>query len=309
MNHPTCKRRRFLQGLGALGAAALLHPRRLPAAAEAAITRTIPATGEPIPAIGMGSWITFDVGDDRAARAIRVEVLRTFFDQGGTLVDSSPMYGSSEAVIGHCLERLEHSSGLFSATKVWTPGEWLGVNQMETSRALWGVPRFDLMQIHNLLDWRTHLVTLKDWKAAGRIRYLGVTTSHGRRHAELERIMRGEPLDFVQLTYNIRDRAAEQRLLPLAAERGIAVIVNRPFRRGALFNTVRGKPLPDWAGEIDCANWAQLLLKFIISHPAVSCAIPATSRVDHMRENMGALYGRLPDTALRRRMIEHFERL
>jgi diketogulonate reductase-like aldo/keto reductase len=309
MNQPACQRRRFLQGLVALGAATLLHPRQLPAASDSAITRTIPSSGEPLPAIGMGSWITFDVGDDRAARATRVEVLQTFFDRGGALIDSSPMYGSSEEVIGHCLERLNQSADLFSATKVWTPGEWLGINQMETSRALWGVPRFDLMQVHNLLDWQTHLATLREWKAAGRIRYLGVTTSHGRRHAELERIMRSEPLDFVQFTYNIRDRAAEQRLLPLAAERGIAVIINRPFRRGALFNTVRGQPLPDWAAEIDCANWAQFLLKFIISHPAVSCAIPATSRVDHMRENMGALYGRLPDAALRRRMVDYFERL
>lgn len=298
-------RRRFLYCLSSLTVAATLAP----AVAGAPITRAIPSSGERLPAIGMGSWITFDVGNDRAARATRVEVLRTFFDRGGALIDSSPMYGSSEAVIGHCLERLDNDSRLFSATKVWTPGEWLGINQMETSRALWGVPRFDLMQVHNLLDRETHLATLKDWKAEGRIRYLGVTTSHGRRHAELERIMRTEPLDFVQFTYNIRDRAAEQRLLPLAAERGIAVIVNRPFRRGALFSTVRGKPLPEWAAEIDCANWAQFLLKFIISHPAVSCAIPATSRVDHMRENMGALYGRLPDAALRRRMIEHFERL
>jgi diketogulonate reductase-like aldo/keto reductase len=180
---------------------------------------------------------------------------------------------------------------------------------MEDSRAYWGLERFDLMQVHNLLNWEGHLETLHEDKAAGRIRYIGVTTSHGRRHEELEAIMTQQPLDAVQLTYNILDREAEQRLLPLAAERGLAVVANRPFRRKQLFSLFEQHPLPDWAGEIDCANWAQFLLKFVVSHPAVTCAIPATSRVDHMQENMGALYGRLPDAALRERMIRYAQSL
>ncbi len=300
-------RRRFLRCMGGLGLTALFGSARTAVAAP--LLRPIPSSGERLPAIGLGTWITFDVGNDRFARDLRVEILHAFFARGGALIDSSPMYGSAEEVIGHCLQRLNHPAELFSATKVWTPGRWLGMQQMETSRGLWGVERIDLMQVHNLLDWQTHLATLQDWKAAGRLRYIGVTTSHGRRHAELERIMTREPLDFVQFTYNIHDRQAEQRLLPLAAERGIAVLVNRPFRRGALFRQVRGKPLPDWAVEIDCTYWAQFLLKFIVSHPAVTCAIPATSRVEHMQQNLGALYGRLPDAGLRRRMVMYFEAL
>jgi diketogulonate reductase-like aldo/keto reductase len=219
------------------------------------------------------------------------------------------MYGSSQEVIGHALAQARNKSALFAATKVWILGKGFGIRQMEDAGRLWGVPRFDLMQVHNLLDWETHLETLKAWKAEGRVRYIGVTTSHGRRHDDMAQVMQSEPLDFVQFTYNILDREAEQRLLPLAAERGIAVIVNRPFQRGSLFGRVRGKPLPPWAAEFDCRNWAQYLLKFVVSHPAVTCAIPATSRVDHMVENMGAGLGRLPDAAMRRRMVAHFESL
>ena len=282
---------------------------RIFAAGRQAITKPIPASGESIPVIGMGSWQTFDVRNDTALRDHRVEVLRTFFDMGGGMIDSSPMYGSSQEVIGYCLGRLSDESGLFSATKVWTWRQSSGVTQMEESRQLWGIDRFDLMQIHNLLDWEGHLETLLADKAAGRIRYLGITTSHGRRHDDFEEIMAEYPIDFVQLTYNILDRRVEDRLLPLAAERGIAVIANRPFRRGDLFEYFARQPLPEWAPEIDCANWAQFLLKFIVSHPAVTCAIPATSRVDHMQENMGALYGRLPDEAMRDQMIEYVESL
>jgi diketogulonate reductase-like aldo/keto reductase len=307
-NKPNPARRRFLQQCAALGAGAWLGPA---ASAPAGIhTRTIPSSGERISAIGMGTWQTFDVTGDRYAVAERARVLQTFLELGGGMVDSSPMYGSSERVIGECLTLLDEEvpvERLFAATKVWTPGQWLGRRQMEDSLQLWGLARFDLMQVHNLLDWEAHLETLKAWKAEGRIRYLGITTSHGRRHDELAAIMQQEPLDFVQFTYNLLDREAEQRLLPLAAERGIAVIVNRPFQHAGLFHHVRGLALPAWAAEIDCANWAQFFLKFIISHPAVTCAIPATSRVDHMRENMGALHGRLPDAAMRRRMIAHME--
>jgi diketogulonate reductase-like aldo/keto reductase len=227
---------------------------------------------------------------------------------GGRVIDSSPMYGTSEEVIGHCLARIRPSR-LFAATKVWTPLQMFGPGQMEDSRAYWGVERFDLMQIHNLLNWDGHLETLLEDKAEGRIRYIGMTTSHGRRHEELEQTMAGQPLDVVQFTYNILDREAEQRLLPLAAERGLGVLVNRPFRRNQLFRRFEQHPLPEWAAEIDCANWAQFFLKFVVSHPAVTCAIPATSRVDHMQENMGALYGRLPDAALRERMIRYAESL
>ncbi len=297
--------------LAAMGAAATM-PRgfgRARAAPAELLQKAIPATGERLPVIGMGSWITFNVGDDAALRDARLEVLRTFFDRGGAVIDSSPMYGSSEEVIGHCLKRLNNPQSLFAATKVWTPLQWLGVRQMQASEALWGTKRFDLMQIHNLLDWQAHLETLLEWKAAGRVRYIGVTTSHGRRHQELERIMATQPIDFVQFTYNVLDREAEQQLLPLAAERRLAVIINRPFQRGRLFDAFGRRPLPDWAGDIDCANWAQLFLKFIVSHPAVTCAIPATSRIDHMLENMGAVYGRLPDSALRARLISYIESL
>ena len=272
-------------------------------------TKAIPATGERIPVIGMGSWITFNVGADAAMRKARTAVLQTFFDRGGAVIDSSPMYGSSEEVIGHALARIANKDRLFSATKVWTLSKWLGVRQLETSEALWDAGPFDLLQIHNLLDWEAHLETLLDWKAAGRVRYIGITTSHGRRHEEFLEIMAEQPIDFVQFTYNVLDREAEARLLPLAVERKLAVVINRPFRRGALFDRVAATPLPDWAADIDCANWAQFFLKFVVSHPAVTCAIPATSRADHMEENMGAGDGRLPDPDQRTRMARLVEDL
>jgi len=301
-------RRTVLKRLAALGVGAALTPFRAGAVAQSMRRRTIPTTSEALPVIGMGSWQTFDVGADTKRRAARLAVLEAFFQHGGGLIDSSPMYGSSEAVIGFCLRELGSRrpdlwERVFSATKVWTPGQAAGVEQMARSEALWGVARFDLLQIHNLVDWEAHLETLLQWKAEGRVRYIGITTSHGRRHGLLASVMAEQPIDFVQLTYNVLDREAEQRLLPLAQERGLAVIVNRPFRRGGLFNTVAGKAVPDWAAEFDADNWAQFFLKFIVSHPAVTCAIPATSRVDHMNQNMGAGYGRLPDRELRQRMV------
>jgi diketogulonate reductase-like aldo/keto reductase len=271
--------------------------------------RTIPVSGEQVPAVGMGTWITFNVGDDPALRNERVKVLQTFFDMGGTLIDSSPMYGSSEKVVGYCLKHMTGAPQPFAATKVWTLLQMLGVRQIERSRKLWGLDPFDLMQVHNLLNWESHLATLSEEKAQGRLRYIGITTSHGRRHDEFEKIMRTEPIDFVQFTYNILDREAEDRLLPLAADRGLAVIINRPFRGGGLFDLFARHPLPAWAGEIDCANWAQFFLKFIVSHPAVTCAIPATSRVDHMQQNMGALHALLPDQPMRARMVQYVESL
>ncbi len=302
---PAYPRRLFMQWLAGLGAATTFGP-GLAEPAPVVIKKAIPATGELLPVVGMGSWITFDVGEDQRERTARLQVLQAFFDRGGALIDSSPMYGASQEVIGRCLQQIENKSKLFAATKVWIYGRWLGVKQMETARELWGVPRFDLMQIHNMLDWKAHLETLKAWKAEGRIRYIGITTSHGRHHDDMERALAKEPFDFVQFTYNLADRDVEQRLLPLAAERGIAVIINRPFQGGALFGKVRGKALPAWAQEFGCVNWAQFFLKFIVSHPAVTCAIPATTRVDHMLENMGAGLGHLPDAAARRRMQTYF---
>jgi diketogulonate reductase-like aldo/keto reductase len=250
----------------------------------------------------MGTWISFNVGGDPVARDARTDVLRAFFAAGGGMIDSSPMYGTAEAVVGSCLARLDRPEGLFSATKVWTSSTAEGLEQIATSERLWGLQRLDLLQVHNLLNWQGHLQTLSAMKADGTVRTIGVTTSHGRRHAELAQILETQPIDFVQLTYNIADRDVEARLLPLAAERGIAVIANRPFQGGSLIDRVKRHPLPGWAREIDCTDWSQVLLKFIVSHPAVTCAIPATSRVDHMEQNMAAARGDMPDAALRRRM-------
>ena len=302
-------RRVFLASLAALGS--IVPFARLFGAVAAAppLTKAIPKTGERLPVIGMGSWLTFSVGDDQPAREVRFQVLRAFFESGGGMIDSSPMYGTSEEVIGYCLPRIADTRTLFSATKVWTPFQWHGRRQMTISEKLWGEDRFDLIQIHNLLSWAGHLEALLEAKASGRIRYIGVTTSHGRNHEELEKVMAEKPIDFVQFTYNVLDREAERRLLPLARERRLAVIINRPFRQGGLFDRFERHPLPPWAAEFDCANWAQFFLKFIVSHPAVTCAIPATSRVDHMHENMGAVQGRLPDSETRRRMIRYVENL
>jgi len=301
-------RRHFLQ-LTAATVAAIGCPQGAAAAGRLPLTKPIPVSGEPLPVIGMGTWITFNVGEDPSALAVRTEILRAFFAGGGGMIDSSPMYGSAEAVLGRVLPRLDDTQGLFAATKVWTSSGPAGPIEIAESRQLWDLERFDLLQVHNLLAWREHLDTLKQMKAQGRLRYIGMTTSHGRRHAELEQIMRDEPIDFVQLTYNIVDREVEQRLLPLAQERGIAVIANRPFQRKALIHRAEGQPLPGWAAEIGCESWAQALLKFIVAHPAITCAIPATSQVAHMQENMAAAAEPLPDDALRRRMAQDFAAL
>lgn len=296
-------RRRLVAALGtAFALAALPGLAAVPAERPVPRTKPIPATGEPLVVIGMGTWITFNVGSDPVLRDARTEVLRAFFAGGGELIDSSPMYGSSEAVIGYGLGQLGYPAGLFAATKVWTSAGDEGRSQIAESQRLWGVERFELLQVHNLVAWREHLDTLLEMKAQGRVRYVGITTSHGRRHDEFERIMRREPIDFVQATYNAVDREIEQRILPLAAERGIAFIANRPYRGGSLIDRVQRRRLPDWARECGCRNWPEFLLKFIVSHPAVTCAIPATTQVEHMRENMGAATGPLPDAATRERM-------
>ena len=301
-------RRRFLQSAAA-GSLLPLLPGHVYGETPEVIKKSIPASGESLTVIGVGTSRTFEVGTSDTALAPLVGVLQAFFDQGGQLIDSSPMYGSAEEVAGALLRRIDNTAGLFAATKVWTDGKDSGIAQMQRSMKRMGVERFDLMQIHNLRDWRVHLETLLDWKADGKVRYIGITTSHGRYHSELEDILRQQPLDFVQFSYNIVDRAVEKRLLPTASEHGIATLINRPYQRGSLFRKVKGKPLPDWAAEIDCASWGQFFLKFIAAHPDVTCVIPATSKLKHMVDNMGAGFGRLPDAAMRRRMIEHVESL
>jgi diketogulonate reductase-like aldo/keto reductase len=302
-------RRSFLGSLAATGAAALLRPETVAAQAQSTSTRSIPSTGEALPLVGLGTWITFNVGNDIEARDSCAEVMRAFFEAGGWMIDSSPMYGSSQAVVGYGLHKLGRPPRLFSADKIWTSSASSGWSQAEASRRHWRIPRFDLLQVHNLVAWEAHLATLQARKAAGEVRYVGITTSEGRRHGEFERIMRRHPLDFIQVTYNILDREVEERILPLAAERGTGVIVNRPFRQGALIDRLERHPLPPWASEIDARSWAQFVLKFIVSHPAVTCAIPATTRVDHVRENMATATGPLPDAAMRARMIAYVESL
>jgi diketogulonate reductase-like aldo/keto reductase len=302
-------RRSLLRSFAATAGAAMLCPRLALSQQRAILTRPIPSSGEAMPVVGLGSWITFNVGDDPVARDACADVMRAFFEEGGRMIDSSPMYGSSQKVIGYGLDKLKQPAGLFSAEKVWISSGSRGPGQIEASRRYWGVPRFDLLQVHNLLSWEEHLKTLFAMKAAGQVRYVGITTSEGRRHRDIEQVMRTQPLDFVQVTYNILDREVEDRILPLARDRGIAVIVNRPFREGELTKKLQRHPLPGWAADIECTSWAQVILKFIVSHPAVTCAIPATTRVDHVKENLGAAHGRLPDVAMRKRMVAHVEKL
>lgn len=290
------KRRTLLQWTALLAAGE--------AGAQAApLTRAIPSSGERIPVVGLGSWITFNVGSDPPARAQCAQVMRAFFEAGGKLIDSSPMYGSSQGVIGDGLRALDARQRVFSADKVWTGSD--GAAQVEASRALWQVPRFDLLQVHNLLAWEKQLLLLQRMKERGQLRYVGITTSEGRRHRDFEQVMRSQRLDFVQFTYNLVDREVEQRLLPLAADRGMAVLANRPFQEGELLRRLQRHPLPPWAGEIGCSSWAQFALKFVIGHPGVTCAIPATRRVDHVRENLATARGPLPDERTRQRMAAY----
>jgi diketogulonate reductase-like aldo/keto reductase len=297
------KRREVLGLLGAAVASTSIPP----AHAAAPLTKPIPSSGEALPVVGLGTWITFNVGNDPRGRQESAEVMRAFFEGGGRLVDSSPMYGSSQPVVGDGLQKLGRPKQLFAADKVWTSSD--GAAQVEASRRLWGVPRFDLLQVHNLLAWEKQLPLLFAMKQAGQLRYVGITTSEGRRNKDFEQLMRQHPLDTVQLTYNPLDREAEERLLPLARDRGMAVIVNRPFREGDLVRALHRKPLPGWAADIGCTTWAQAVLKFIVSHPAVTCAIPATTSIEHVRENLAAASGPMPDEALRRRIATDIGRL
>jgi diketogulonate reductase-like aldo/keto reductase len=273
------------------------------------LTRPIPKTNEQIPVVGVGTWQAFDIGSERGALDQRKQVLQVLFDAGGSVIDSSPMYGRAEAVVGTLLAEMKPKQSPFLATKVWTSGEAAGAAQMSASFAKMQASTIDLMQIHNLLDWRTHLKTLRSWKEKGRFRYIGITHYTSSALADLADVIRAEEIDFVQLAYSIDVRDAEERLLPLAAERGVAVLVNRPFSTGGLFGQVRGKALPAWAAEVDCSSWGQFFLKFILGHTAVTCVIPGTAKPDHMRDNVAAGVGRLPDAAQRHRMASYWNSL
>jgi diketogulonate reductase-like aldo/keto reductase len=299
-------RRDALKTLG-LATAVLALTKLIPSASAeenlpAMITRKIPSTGEVLPIIGLGTWQTFDVGASLTERLPLVEVLGAFAGLGGKLVDSSPMYGRSEEVAGDLIDSLKLRKKLFIATKVWTSGKKEGLAQMEASLGKLKADPIDLMQVHNLVDVDTHLATLREWKQAGRVRYVGVTHYNAGAHEELAKLIATVPLDFIQINYSVREREAERRLLPLARDRGVAVIINRPFAEGNLLSKLHDRPVPAWAAEIGCASWAQLLLKFIISNPAVTCVIPATSKLTHLRDNMKAAYGPLPDETLRARI-------
>jgi diketogulonate reductase-like aldo/keto reductase len=304
------KRRRLLQ----LAPAALLgnaaHAAQPPADVRARaqtqvrLRRPLPRSGDTLPAIGLGTWLTFDIPEGDAAQiAAREQVLQRFFAAGGGMIDSSPMYGRAEWWLGELMRSAPPPPGrLFAATKVWTPFDALGARQFEQSLKLWRLPRLDVLLVHNLLNWRAHWQSLQAWKEAGRVRYIGASTSHGRAHEEVAHLLRSEPLDVLQITYNLADRSAEP-LLDLAAERGVAVVINRPLDGGRLFDAVAGRGLPPWAAEIDCEHWATFFLKWVVAHPAVTCAIPATRNPDHLEQNMAAGLGRLPDAAMRARML------
>ncbi|MGQ0510800.1 MAG: aldo/keto reductase [Betaproteobacteria bacterium] len=303
-------RRSALRTLGGL-AALLALDSHVPVQAQMPnlIQRSIPSSGEQLPVIGLGTWQVFDAGDDASARAPLKDVLRVFFAAGGRLLDSSPMYGSSESVVGDLCADLNACEPLFMATKVWTRGRDEGIREMERSFGRMRVKQMDLMQVHNLLDAATHTKTLLDWKARGRVRHIGITHYTASAHAEVERTLKAAPYDFLQINYSLAERGAGERLLPLARERKVAVIVNRPFAEGALFRRVRGKPLPPWAGEIGVSSWAQYFLKWILGHPAVTAAIPGTGRAEHMADNLAAGRGSLPDEQQRRRMAAYYDAL
>ena len=301
--------RRELFRMVAAGAALLAGGGARGAGTRMQLKRPIPRSGEMLPAVGLGTSLTFDVGASPAERAPLRGVLQEFVELGGSVVDTAPMYGRAESVVGDLVHELGVRDRLFLATKVWTEGREAGIRQMETSMQRLRATRLDLMQVHNLVDVETQLQTLRAWKQQGRIRYLGITHYTASAYAALERLMKNEELDFVQFNYSMDEREAEQRLLPLAQARGIAVIVNRPFERAGLFGKVRGATLPAWAAEFDCSSWAQFFLKYILAHPAVTCVIPATSKVKHLEDNMQAGLGRLPDAKTREKMVAYLNTL
>jgi diketogulonate reductase-like aldo/keto reductase len=271
---------------------------------SAMLTRIIPSSGEKLPVIGLGTWQAFDVDLTADVRRQLEEVLSLFVKVGGRVIDSSPMYGRAEGVIGDLTSSLGIRKKLFLATKVWTRGKDSGVQSMEHSLALLRTDRIDLMQVHNLVDVNTHLATLREWKQTGRVRYTGITHYESGALSAIEKLIRSEKFDFLQINYSLMEPEAEQRVLPMAQERGIAVIANRPFGAGDLFDKVRSKPLPEWASEFDCRSWAQFFLKWIVSNAAITCAIPATNKTRHLEDNIQGGIGRLPDAKIRRRMVE-----
>ena len=273
------------------------------------MTRKIPSTGEEIPAVGLGTWQVFDAGNDASARAPLREVLAAFAKAGGKVIDSSPMYGSAESVAGDLVAELGLREKLFVATKVWTRGREDGIREMETSFRRLRVKQMDLMQVHNLLDVGVHTKTLLDWKSKNKIRYLGITHYTSSAYAEVEKWLKAEKYDFMQINYSLAERDSEKRLLNICHEKNIAVIANRPFAEGAMFRRVRGKPLPPWAAQTGVASWAQFFLKWIVGHPAVTCVIPGTGKPEHIADNLAAGIGVLPDQAMRRRMAEYFDSL
>jgi len=297
--------------LAAAGAGLAMLPR--PARVQgrrAILTRKIPKTGEDIPVVGLGTWQTFDVGSAERDRAKQRRVLEIFYASGGTVIDSSPMYGKAEGVAGDLIAAMGARSKSFIATKVWVEGRERGVKQMEQSLERFHVDSIELMQIHNLVDWKTHLATLRDWKARGRVRHIGITHYTSSALPELARILSAEPdIDFVQFAYSIGVREPERNFLALCADKGIATLINRPLEGGSLFRDVRNKPLPDWAAAFDCASWAQFFLKYILAHPAVTCVIPATANPAHMADDLKAGEGRMPDAATRKMMVELVEKL
>jgi len=299
--------RRQAAGLVVRSAAGLLLARNAMSAEESRINlfqRAIPSSGEKLPVIGLGTWQVFDVGPNPAERQPLEQVLARFVALGGRVVDSSPMYGRAEEVIGGIAAKLHLGNALFLATKVWTTGKEEGIASMERSLTKLQTKRLDLMQVHNLVDARTHLATLRSWKEQGRVRYIGITHYTSSAYPEVANLLRTEKIDFVQINYSLGEREAEKEILPLAQARGVAVLANRPFGGGEMFSKVRQKQLPDWAVEIDCHSWAQFLLKWIVAHPAVTCAIPATASVPHLEDNMEAGIGRLPDAKQRQRMVD-----
>jgi diketogulonate reductase-like aldo/keto reductase len=271
--------------------------------------RTIPVSGETIPVIGLGTWRTFDAGNSREKRKALLEVMKALNKNGASVIDSSPMYGSSETVVGDLSGELNLRSDLFLATKVWTSGKEDGIYQMNESFRKMKTEKMDLMQVHNLVDAQTHLKTLRSWKEQGKIKYIGITHYMPSMYPDMIRLIKNEKPDFVQCCYNIATREAEKELLPLAKEKGVAVLINRPFEEGNLFSRVEGHPLPTWAKDYDISSWAQFFLKFIISHSAVTCTIPATSNPLHMEENAAAGGGKLPDEKTREKMAEYFRSL
>lgn len=296
-------RRELLTHTGCVSIAASLAPTALFAQPQL-IMRPIPKTGELLPVVGLGTYRTFDVGADDSEREPLRQVTQEFFNLGGRLVDSSPRYGPAEAAFGEVLENISNAGNIFAATKVSADGLEDGLRQMRESPEKMGVERIDLMQIHNLRDWKTHMPVLKAWKDEGRFRYIGISASNVELYEEYVRVMRSEPLDFIQINYSVAERASEVTILPLAQDLGMAVLINRPFVAGALFREVAGKPLPDWAADFDCTSWAQFFLKFVLSHPAVTVAIQATSDVDHLRDNMAAGSGGMPGPKARQQMVD-----